>query len=57
MQTMTYRVAGADTDEPWPLEIEDHDGKIHGLTLEPGQVDLQVPYSAVFIYNTIGEQR
>jgi hypothetical protein len=54
---MTYRVAGADTDEPWPLEIEDHDGKIHGLTLEPGQVDLQVPYSAVFIYNTIGEQR
>lgn len=29
---------GHDTDEPWPLEIEDHNGRIHGLTLEPGQV-------------------
>ena len=25
-------------DEPWPIEIEDHDGKLHAVNLEPGQV-------------------
>ena len=29
-----------DLDEQWPLEIEDHDGRIHALKLEPGQVAL-----------------
>lgn len=24
--------------EPWPIEIEDHDGVLHQLLLEPGQV-------------------
>ncbi len=27
-------------DEPWPIEIEDHDGKLHAVNLEPGQVML-----------------
>ena len=27
-----------DLDEPWPLEIEDHDGRVHALSLEPGQL-------------------
>ena len=25
-------------DEPWPIEIEDHDGVLHAVNLEPGQV-------------------
>ena len=25
-------------NEPWPIEIEDHDGKLHAVNLEPGQV-------------------
>jgi hypothetical protein len=29
---------GHDTDAPWPLEIEDHDGVIHAVALEPGEV-------------------
>ena len=24
--------------EPWPIEIEDHDGELHAVNLEPGQV-------------------
>ena len=28
---------GHDTDAPWPLEIEDHDGVIHAVALEPGE--------------------
>jgi hypothetical protein len=27
-----------DDDEAWPIEIEDHDGELHSLLLEPGQV-------------------
>jgi hypothetical protein len=27
-----------DEDEAWPIEIEDHDGELHSLLLEPGQV-------------------
>lgn len=27
-----------DDNEPWPIEIEDHDGNIHAVNLEPGQV-------------------
>jgi len=26
-----------DDNEPWPLEIEDHDGNLHAVSLEPGQ--------------------
>jgi len=29
-----------DLDEQWPLEIEDHEGRIHAVTLEPGQIVL-----------------
>lgn len=25
-------------DEPWPIEIEDHNGELHAVNLEPGQV-------------------
>jgi len=25
-------------DEPWPIEIEDHDGVLHAVSLEPGQM-------------------
>jgi hypothetical protein len=25
-------------DEPWPIEIEDHDGVLHAVNLEPGQM-------------------
>lgn len=27
-----------DLDEPWPLEIEDHDGAIHEVSPEPGEI-------------------
>jgi hypothetical protein len=25
-------------DEPWPIEIEDHDGALHAVNLQPGQM-------------------
>ena len=25
-------------DEPWPIEIEDHNGVMHAVNLEPGQM-------------------
>jgi hypothetical protein len=27
-----------DDNEPWPIEIEGHDGILHSVNLEPGQV-------------------
>jgi hypothetical protein len=27
-----------DEDEPWPIQIEDHDGNLHSVNLEPGQM-------------------
>jgi hypothetical protein len=27
-----------DDNEPWPIEIEGHDGNLHSVNLEPGQV-------------------
>ena len=27
-----------DDNEPWPIEIEDHDGVLHAVNLEAGQV-------------------
>lgn len=27
-----------DDNKPWPIEIEDHDGNMHAVNLEPGQV-------------------
>ncbi len=27
-----------DDDEPWPIQIEDHNGKLHSVNLEPGQM-------------------
>mmetsp|Transcript_46122 Transcript_46122/g.59248 ORF Transcript_46122/g.59248 Transcript_46122/m.59248 type:complete len:366 (-) Transcript_46122:342-1439(-) len=29
---------GHDLDEPWPLEIEDHEGKIHAVEIEAGEM-------------------
>ena len=29
---------GHDLDEPWPIQIEDHDGVYHELNLEEGQL-------------------
>jgi len=38
-----------DTTEPWPLEIEDHQGNIHALDLQPGQVAL---YESAKMYHS-----
>ena len=27
-----------DNNEPWPIEIEDHNGELHAVNLEEGQV-------------------
>jgi hypothetical protein len=27
-----------DDNQPWPIEIEGHDGLLHSVNLEPGQV-------------------
>ncbi len=27
-------------DEPWPIEIEDHDGNLHAVSLKMGEVIL-----------------
>jgi hypothetical protein len=27
-----------DDDKPWPIQIEDHDGNLHSVALEPGQM-------------------
>ena len=32
-------------EEPWPIEIEDHDGNLHAVNLEPGQVFIFGVYS------------
>jgi hypothetical protein len=29
---------GHDLDEPWPLEIEDHEGNIHAVNIEAGEM-------------------
>lgn len=29
-----------DDNHPWPIEIEDHYGRLHAVNLEPGQVRL-----------------
>lgn len=31
---------GQDVDEPWPLEVYDHDGRAHNITMEPGDMIL-----------------
>jgi hypothetical protein len=36
-----------DDDEAWPIEIEDHDGELHSLLLEPGQVS---GYKCVYVF-------
>ena len=37
----------ADVDEPWPVEIYDHDGTAHNVTLEPGEMLLFESHSAI----------
>jgi hypothetical protein len=29
---------GSELEEPWPFEVEDHDGVLHAINLQPGQV-------------------
>ncbi|KAL7557267.1 hypothetical protein ACA910_001229 [Epithemia clementina (nom. ined.)] len=34
-------------DEPWPLEVYDHDGKAHNITMEPGEMLLFESHSVI----------
>lgn len=36
-----------DVDEPWPLEVIDHDGKAHNVTLQPGEMALYESHSII----------
>ena len=36
-----------DVDEPWPMEVYDHDGKAHNVTLEPGDMLLFESHSVI----------
>ena len=36
-----------DVDEPWPMEIYDHDGQAHNITLDPGDMLLFESHSAI----------
>ena len=36
-----------DVDEPWPLEVYTHDGKIHNITMEPGDLVLYESHSVI----------
>jgi prolyl 4-hydroxylase len=36
-----------DVNEPWPLEIYDHDGVAHNVTMEPGDMILYESHSAI----------
>ncbi|KAL9180163.1 hypothetical protein ACHAXT_008133 [Thalassiosira profunda] len=38
---------GQDTDERWPLEVYDHDGNAHNITMEPGDVVLYESHSVL----------
>lgn len=31
-----------DDNRPWPIQIDDHDGNTHSVTLEPGQVTCNI---------------
>jgi hypothetical protein len=37
-----------DDNEPWPIQIEDHDGNLHSVVLEPGQVIVNVLFADNF---------
>lgn len=36
-----------DLEEPWPMEIYDHDGQAHNITLEPGEMLLFESHSVI----------
>ena len=36
-----------DVDEPWPLEVNGHDGKAYNVTMEPGDMVLYESHSVV----------
>jgi prolyl 4-hydroxylase len=36
-----------DVDEPWPLEVYDHDGVAHNITMEPGEMILYESHSVI----------
>ena len=35
------------TDEPWPLEVYDHDGVAHNITMEPGDMVMYESHSVI----------
>lgn len=36
-----------DVDEPWPLEVYDHSGMVHNVTMEPGDMVLYESHSVI----------
>lgn len=36
--SLSLFTVGHDLDEDWPLEIEDHEGNIHAVNIEPGEM-------------------
>ena len=38
-----------DDTEPWPIQIEDHDGNLHSLNLEPGQASSEQLDSVLYL--------
>ena len=36
-----------DVDEPWPVEVYDHDGNAHNVTMEPGDIVLYESHTVV----------
>lgn len=38
---------GQDVDEPWPLEVYDHDGRAHNITMQPGDMVLYESHSVL----------
>lgn len=40
-----YNVSAQDVDEDWPIEMYDHDGVAHNITLSPGEMVLWESHS------------
>ena len=38
---------GQDVDEPWPLEVYDHDGRAHNISMVPGDMVLYESHSVL----------
>ncbi len=42
-----------DDNNPWPIEIEDHNGKLHSVALEEGQVYILEYNPLIITYITL----